>query len=127
MDANEVLIGYLNDCYDIHDAKIERDLMITREERYHFAVHSTGIGVWDLLLTPNHLDTNTSCLSKNQLFWNDNMFQIYYLDRRDFKGSYDDFLECVHPDDQEKVEQHFDECFKGQDILKIKFRLIRVC
>ncbi len=43
MDANEVLIGYLNDCYDIHDAKIERDLMITREERYHFAVHSTGV------------------------------------------------------------------------------------
>lgn len=126
-DKNEVLIGYLNQCYDIHESKLKRDAMMVRGERHYFAVHSTGIGVWDLVLPTNKSDdTCVSPISENtnRLFWNDNMFQIYHVNPGDFKGEYQDFERCVHPDDRKKVEGHIAECLQTKEILKIQFRII---
>ncbi|MDX2347160.1 MAG: diguanylate cyclase [Legionella sp.] len=121
VDAEERLVGYLNTCYDIQEKKLARERIIAREERYHFAINATGIGVWDFFLTPHASDL---LKNKNKLLWNDNMFQMFNVDPNTFEGTYQDFERCVHPDDRGKVEKHIAQCFKTRTILKIQFRLI---
>ncbi|MCR9192736.1 MAG: diguanylate cyclase [Gammaproteobacteria bacterium] len=121
-DSDQQFIGYLNQCYDIHDTKLNRDAIATREERYNFAVNATGIGLWDLLLTEEKLDTGSG--DTNKLIWNDNMFQLFNVDPNAFLGLYQDFENCVHPDDRDKVKQHIAQCFETKNLLKIQFRLI---
>ncbi|MGI9545436.1 MAG: PAS domain-containing protein, partial [Cyclobacteriaceae bacterium] len=41
----------------------------------------------------------------NELIWDEGMFRNFGVDPKHFKGTYEDFINCVHKDDKEKVNQ----------------------
>lgn len=116
--------GYLYQCFDIHNQKLHLEVIKAQEERYNFAVNSTGLGVWDLILEQETMGNNQLDEQHNKLIWNSNMFKIYNVDPKTFAGSYADFEKCVHPDDKQKVKDHIDKSFKDNAIFRTKFRII---
>jgi PAS domain-containing protein len=56
-------------------------------DRLSIATKTAGIGIWEFDI-PN-----------NQLFWDDNMYRLYGIKKNDFKGVYEAWEACVHPDD----------------------------
>lgn len=109
---------------DIHEDKKAFENILKKEERFEFAVTYTGIGVWDLLLEPDGGSAVDLSKQNNQLIWNDNMFIIFNVTPSSFQHSYEDFENCLHPHDREKVKAHIAKCFKNNELFRIEFRLI---
>ena len=116
--------GYLYQCFDIHNQKLHLEVIKAQEERYNFAVNSTGLGVWDLILEPETMGRSQLDEQHSKLIWNRNMFKIFNVDPKTFAGFYADFEKCVHPDDKQKVKDHIDKSFKDNTIFRTKFRII---
>ena len=61
------------------------------EQRYALAQRAANIGSWDW-------DINTG-----DLHWSDRIEPLFGFAPGQFKGTYEAFLECVHPDDRRHV------------------------
>jgi len=60
-------------------------------ERFNMATAPTGIGIWDL------------DLRKNELIWDERMFELYQVDPIEFDGTYQSWQKTVYPDDLAKI------------------------
>lgn len=65
------------------------------EQRLREAQRVANIGSWDL-------DHTTETL-----LWSDQVFQIFEIEPQDFSGTYGGFLEGVHPEDRDRVDQAY--------------------
>ena len=70
------------------------------EERLRLALRATRLGTWDW-----------NVLSKT-LTWSDNVESIFGLAPGSFKGTYEAFLECIHPEDRDFVAQLLVQAFE---------------
>ena len=62
------------------------------------------IGNWEWNITENHL------------WWSDEIYRIFGLDREEFGESYEAFLDLVHTDDRDMVDQAVDDALtRGMD------------
>ena len=91
--------------------KVEENLRKS-EKRLMEAQQITHTGNWEL----NHIT--------NRLFWSDEIFHIFEIDKNKFEASYDAFLAAVHPDDRETVDGVFRESVKTRDPYRISHRLL---
>lgn len=72
----------------------------------------THIGSWELdLLT-------------NSLTWSDQIYTIFEIDPDSFDGSYEAFLNAVHPEDRQKVDQAYSKSVKDKLPYEITHRLL---
>lgn len=53
-------------------------------------------------------------VKKNELYWSDEIFHIFDIDKKDFKESYEEFLSFVHPDDREFVDTTYRTALKNK-------------
>jgi len=90
---------------EIKNAKIK--------ERLDLATAVAQIGIWELDLTSNTLE------------WNNEMYHIYGLKRENFKGLYDAWKACLHPDDQERFQQEVEMALAGIKEFITEFRIIQ--
>lgn len=51
-------------------------------------------------------------LASGRLYWSDEVFRIFEIDKNRFAGSYEAFLNVVHPDDRETVNQTYTDSLK---------------
>ena len=63
-------------------------------------------------------------LVKNALIWSDEVYRIFEIDKKDFDGTYADFLKFIHPDDTEKVNLAYQESLKTRMPYDITHRLM---
>jgi PAS domain S-box-containing protein len=63
----------------------------TAEERMRFALEAAGVGIWDLDYTTG------------ELRWSETVETFYGLQPGTFPGTFDAFIERVHPEDRESV------------------------
>lgn len=70
------------------------------------------LGQWDL------------DLGTNVLAWSDEIFRIFELDPDKFKTSYESFLETIHPEDRELVNQAYQESVKNKTPYDMVHRLL---
>ncbi|MEM9216446.1 MAG: PAS domain S-box protein [Cyanobacteria bacterium P01_F01_bin.150] len=77
---------------NISDRKATEQQLQKLSERWELAIESAQIGIWDW----NGED--------NRLSWDKQMFEIYGVRPEDFRGSYQDWQERVHPDDLVQYE-----------------------
>ncbi len=85
---NGNLVAMVRDVTDRHDA----DLVLRRTEgRMRFALQNANIGIWDM-------DYVTGVLQ-----WSDVLEQQYGLQPGTFGGTFDAFVQCLHPDDRVSV------------------------
>ncbi|MBY0575342.1 MAG: EAL domain-containing protein [Gallionellaceae bacterium] len=58
-----------------------------------------------------------------ELRWSDEVFRIFELDPAQFKPSYENFLNAIHPDDRDKVNQAYTQSLENRQPYDITHRL----
>lgn len=82
------------------------------ESRLVEAQTATKVGSWE------------TDLSNLNVYWSDQTFAIFELDKNSFNPTHGSFLEYVHPEDKEKVDQAFKSSFASSVYNTVQHRII---
>jgi PAS domain S-box-containing protein len=77
------------------------------------ATQIAGIGIWEF-----NLQTGTFVAD-------DIVFAFYGVDRSDFDGSYEQWLQFIHPEDKESVSREFENALATTGRFEMVFRIVR--
>lgn len=83
-----------------------------REIERNDILTATGVGVWKYDLT------------KDALFWDENMFALYGRDKATFSGTFAAWVESVHPDYIDTVQQELRDAIDGIKSFEPTFAII---
>lgn len=70
------------------------------------------IGSWELDIVNQHLH------------WSEELYRIFAIDPAAGPGDYQRFLQMVHPDDRERVDQAYRQAFRNRQPYEVEHRLI---
>ena len=97
-------------------ARIERDHaeknLRELNERFSLATRAGRLGVWDWNLL------------KNELVWDDRMYELYGIKRADFRSAYAAWLKGVHPDDRAYSDEISLKAQRGEREYDTVFRVV---
>ena len=111
-DSRDELLGTCAISTDITD-RIEADQLLQKNSRILTeAQHIAQIGSWELDLT------------NNNLIWSDEIYRIFEIDPEKFGASYEAFIETVHPDDREIVNNAYSDSLVSKHPYSIEHRLL---
>jgi diguanylate cyclase (GGDEF)-like protein/PAS domain S-box-containing protein len=82
------------------------------ERRLNDAQHSAHIGNWEL------------DLENNTLYWSDEIYRMFEIDPGQFGASYEAFLNAIHPDDRERVNNAYTGSLATREPYDIIHRLL---
>jgi len=105
----ERMIGTLSDITNRKEIELA---LIENEKRLQEAQKIAKLGYWELDLTTN------------KLFWSDEIYRIFDLEPHEFEGTYDAFLDKIHPDDKKLVNDEYLNSLKNKIPYKIEHRLL---
>jgi PAS domain S-box-containing protein/diguanylate cyclase (GGDEF)-like protein len=93
---------------------IQKD--ITKEKKFveqmRISQNLANIGSWELnILT-------------NELYWSDEIFNLFEIDKNNFSPSYEAFLNVIHPKDRELVNDAYLKSLKTKEKYSIQHRLL---
>ena len=71
-----------------------------------------GIGYWEY------------DIQRNIIYWSDQIYKLFELDKEKFIPNYESFLTLVHPDDKESVHTAFQNSFTSKNNCSIVHRLL---
>jgi PAS domain S-box-containing protein len=98
---------------EIKDKPNNKDERLTRvNKRLQLATQAIGLGIWNY-------DAKQDVLS-----WDEYMFALYGVDERQFKGSYEDWYERLHPDDKQSTTDYFSETLATRKNIDLEYRII---
>jgi len=63
-------------------------------------------------------------LESEKLEWSDEIFHIFEIDPQPFEASYEGFLNAIHPDDREMVDQAYRQSLADQTPYEVEHRLL---
>jgi len=86
--------------------------LITSTARLNEAQHIAQIGNWTLNLPDG------------ELIWSDEIFRIFEIDPTRFDATYDAFLNTIHPDDRNAVNQAYSDSLSTRKPYEITHRLL---
>jgi diguanylate cyclase (GGDEF)-like protein/hemerythrin-like metal-binding protein/PAS domain S-box-containing protein len=109
--STEVLFEALNSLYD-DLAAAHTKLRASTEAQLKEAERLAHLGSWDL------------DLPSRSLTWSDEIYRIFEIDPQKFGASYEAFLEAVHPEDRELVDQTFKNSVAHRTPYEITHRLL---
>jgi diguanylate cyclase (GGDEF)-like protein/PAS domain S-box-containing protein len=81
------------------------------EKRLNEAQRIAQVGSWEL------------DLSSGKLTWSDEIFRLFEIDKTAFCATYEAFLEAVHPEDRERVDQTYTHSLATRTPYEITHRL----
>ncbi len=81
-------------------------------ERFSLATRAASLGVWDW------------DLQKNELVWDDRMYELYGVNKADFAGAYEAWLQGVHPDDRAVSDEISKQARRGERPYDTEFRVV---
>lgn len=90
--------------------QLNNDLTLSKN-RLNQAQNMAHVGHWEL------------DLQTNQLHWSDEIFNIFEINKNEFSASYEGFLNAIHPDDRDMVNQAFSDSLETKQAYEIKHRL----
>jgi PAS domain S-box-containing protein len=96
---------------DITEQKNAEEQIKLSEKRLQEAQRIAHVGSWELNLTTNKLE------------WSDEIYRIFEIDRNKFEASYDGFLNLIHPDDRNMVNEAYSNSLKDKTQYDIIHRL----
>ena len=110
-DENGEIIGLFGIAHNITLAKRANEALVESNERLSLAMSASKLGVWDYNLETSKLE------------WDDFMFLLYDIERKDFKGTYDDWEKSLHPDDRIRCNHEIQDALSGEKDFNVKFRI----
>ncbi len=97
---------------DLTEVKRKEQELVHLNTRLTLALRAGGIGVWDY------------DISSNALFWDDQMFAMYGIDKGKFSQTYDAWSSAVHPDDIGPANAEFESVIAGKKEYDTEFRVV---
>ena len=104
---------------DISDAKrtetqahIQQKKLGEITNRFSFATKSAGIGIWEWDII------------EDQLTWDDQMYKLYNIQKKDFSGAYDAWQAGLHPTDKKTGDDAIQAALAGSKKFDLSFRVI---
>jgi PAS domain S-box-containing protein len=107
--ADGSVLGYQGTDTDITARKLAEDALVKSEQRLALATHGTGIGIWDYQLQEDNLD------------WDEQMFELFGVSRKNFGGKFEDWAPCVVPEALPKALADFENALKNEKDFAIEF------
>lgn len=106
-------IGDLTDAFNQMLTRIEegRSALAGSEERLRLALEGADTGTWDWNLITN------------KVTWDDYMFPLYGIDKKDWDGTQQKFFNIVHPDDRPMIEQKMKDSMLTHRDIDVDFRI----
>jgi len=96
---------------DITVRKQMEDALRESESRLAEAQRMAHLGHWELDLVANRLK------------WSDEIYRIFEIDPQQFGATYEAFLDSIHPDDREAVNQAYTDSLRDRAAYQIEHRL----
>jgi len=98
--------------FDVTEQKEIEKALQKSERRLRESQKIAQLGQWELDIV------------NNKLHWSDEVYRIFDIDPSKFKASYEAFLETIHPDDREMVNQAYLNSLKNKVSYNIVHRLL---
>jgi len=98
---------------DITERKQAEEYLRASEKRLQLAATAGGVGIWDWDVV------------KDELIWDDSMYSLYGLDKKDFGNAYHAWSSTLHPDDREFTEGEIQAALRGEREYAPEFRIVR--
>jgi PAS domain S-box-containing protein len=111
-DEDERVTGYLGIARDISEMKAAEEALVRSRNMLNAAQRIAKVGSWSLDIPNNHLE------------WSDEIFRIFEIDQERFRPSYEGFLEVIHPDDRDRVNEAFRTSLDEHTPYSIEHRLL---
>jgi len=103
-DKEGNVIQMIECCLDITERKKTEEALKLSEERYKLAQRVANIGSWDWDIQTGNLQ------------WSETIEPMFGFGRGQFRGTYEAFLGCVHPQDRQHVVNSVNACIEeGRD------------
>jgi len=109
-DAGETQPIVLSVTSDISERVRAQRALSEVEERMHFALEVSRLGVWE-----SNLKTGVS-------YWSETCEVLHGLERGTFGKSFLAFIDCIHPEDRESVLKTIDEAVREHRDAVIEYR-----
>jgi len=110
--VNGYLTEIMSTVIDCTKQKKSQKIIIESRKQLLEAQSIAKIGSWDL------------DIRNNKLTWSDEVFRIFDLQPQEFKASYESFLDNIHPDDREKVNNAYMNSLKHKKPYEINHRIL---
>ena len=91
---------------------IAHQRLIVKDRLLEFAQKLAQIGHWEL------------DIENNNLTWSDEIYRIFDLEPQEFDATYEAFLEHIHPEDRDLVNNAYAESIKTKTKYEIEHRLL---
>ncbi len=98
---------------DISDRKNTELALQDISDRLEFALKGANIGIWEYQISDGHL------------IWDERMLSLYGIPSEEFSGKHEDWLQRIHPDDLDWVQQAERQSYQGDKDCRVEFRIIR--
>ncbi|WP_304543475.1 PAS domain-containing protein [Sulfurimonas microaerophilic] len=108
-DIGELLFSIIIDITQEKENKIKLNKALDQLSQ---AKKIAKLGIWEYNI------------AKNELTWSDEIYDIFELDKEKFQPSYEAFLEIIHPDDRERVNNAYIQSLENKKGYKIEHRLL---
>lgn len=112
LHTDGLLIGYVGIARDITAEKEIQKQFIHSKQLLNEAQNLAKVGSWSLDLTCNHLE------------WSDEIYRIFEINPTKFNPSYEGFLNAIHPEDTDMVQEAFSRSVQNQMPYTIAHRLL---
>ena len=97
---------------NITEIKQMENQLRSSEERYYLAQQAANLGSWDLNI------------KTNSLHWSEQIEPIFGFEKGQFKGTYEAFMECLHPEDRKMVTDSVNSCINEHTDYSVEHRIV---
>jgi PAS domain S-box-containing protein len=111
-DESQQIIKWVGIALDIHDRKQAEEALRSSEERLALASQAAQIGTFDWNI------------QTNETFWSIEEEALYGLPPGGFGGKYENWKQCLHPEDRDRSEQAVLEAAANRTDFNTEFRII---
>lgn len=111
-DTEMNLKGFFGTFQNIDKEKKEYTEIALLKERLTVAADASEAGIWDWDIL------------KDELTWDDQMYNLYQLNKKDFEGAYQAWTKVLHPDDLKMAQEAVNNAVLGNKEFDTQFRII---